>query len=284
MNIEAICLDMDGTILDAQNKVSDETINLLTTLRNKGMKIFIATGRTRLEVADVLPKGFEYDGLVTANGMGCIARGRKIAQHALPSELVMEVVELARKSNIYYEVHPLEEKRYALVTDKEYMTFEVMGEKPMTLHDNEYNARVNAVRDHIRWVEHIHADDIVKIYFFSMCQRKIDDWKKTLENLQKRHDFNISTSSIHNCEISVKGVSKATGIELLLEEFNISRNHILAVGDAGNDIPMFELAGHSCAMKNAEDDVKKFADEVTKYSYNENGLYHYLKNKFANIL
>jgi len=284
MNIEAICLDMDGTILDAQNKVSDETINLLTTLRNKGMKIFIATGRTRLEVADVLPKGFEYDGLVTANGMGCIARGRKIAQHALPSELVMEVVELAQKSNIYYEVHPLEEKRYALVTDKEYMTFEVMGEKPMTLHDNEYNARVNAVRDHIRWVEHIHADDIVKIYFFSMCQRKIDDWKKTLENLQKRHDFNISTSSIHNCEISVKGVSKATGIELLLEEFNISRNHILAVGDAGNDIPMFELAGHSCAMKNAEDDVKKFADEVTKYSYNENGLYHYLKNKFASIL
>lgn len=284
MNIKAIALDMDGTILDSENKVGKQTIELIDQLRKTGIKVFIASGRTKLEVEEVLPAGTEIDGFVTANGMGCHIDDRKIAQHTLSPELVWEVVNLARNKKVYYEVHPLEGCRYSLAEDRGYMYEEVMGEKTDTVHENEYNARQFAVENQIRWVDEIQPKNVVKVNFFSMSTDKIQEWDKMLRELQKKHSFTISTSSAHNNEISVSNVSKASGIELLLNEYNIDAKQLLAVGDARNDIPMFKLAGHSAAMKNADDYVKQFADEVTEFSYDENGLYLYLKEKFANIL
>lgn len=284
MNIEAICLDMDGTILDANSRVSGETIELFTQLRKKGIKLFIVTGRTKQEMEDALPANIEIDGFVTANGMGCYAKGRKLVQHSLPSSLVREVVEQAHKERIYYEIHPLEGRRYVLAADRQYICDAIKGEKPDTMDEHEYLSRQKAVTWQIRWLDEWTTDKIVKVNFFSMYLYKIQEWKKALEWLQKKYSFTISSSSAHNAEISVSHVSKATGIKLLLDEYNLSKGNILAVGDAENDIPMFQLAGFSAAMKNANDCVKKYADEVTKYSYDENGLYHYLKETFAEIL
>lgn len=284
MNIKAVALDLDGTFLDSNNKPNNETIDLIGKLRNRGIKIFFASGRTKLEIEEVLPAGTEIDGMVTANGMGCYIKDRKILQHSLPSQLVREVVDLARNSNVYYEVHPLDGRRFALEADRNYMFDEVMREKAETVHDNEYNARQNAIEQQIYWAKEICAEDVVKVYFFSMSLDKIQEWDKKLQELQKKHSFTISSSSAHSNEISVSNVSKATGIELLLKEYNISTKNLLAVGDADNDIPMFILAGHAVAMKNANEHVKQFADDVTEFSYDECGLYHYLKEKFAEIL
>ena len=57
MNINAIALDLDGTVLDANSKISNELVELLSTLRNKGMKIFIATGRTKIGSRRCFTKG-----------------------------------------------------------------------------------------------------------------------------------------------------------------------------------------------------------------------------------
>lgn len=286
MNINAIALDLDGTVLDANSKISNELVELLSTLRSKGMKIFIATGRTKIEVADALPKEVQVDGLVTANGMVCHINGRKIASHSLNPELVSKVVAKARENKIYYEVHPHEERRFALKIDKDYIINEVSGEKPMTLHDNEYNSRIAAVHHDLRWLEELDAEDIVKVYFFSMDVNKIKDWKNNLEKMKEEEEgsFAITSSSHHSTEITISHVSKAYGIKLLLQEFQISPRHLLAIGDGENDIPMFNLAGNSVAMKNANNQVKKVADEVTDASYDENGLYLYLKEKFKEIL
>jgi hydroxymethylpyrimidine pyrophosphatase-like HAD family hydrolase len=80
--------------------------------------------------------------------------------------------------------------------------------------------------------------------------------------------------------VRVEGVSKATGVQLLLKHFLLAPENILAVGDGENDLPLFKLAGHCVAMKNATDLVKEQADEVTEHSYREDGLYRFLKGKF----
>lgn len=79
-------------------------------------------------------------------------------------------------------------------------------------------------------------------------------------------------------EFMKKGCSKATGLEKLAKYLNISKEEIIAIGDADNDIEMIQYAGVGVAMKNAKDEIKNLADFVTK-SNEEDGV-AYVINKF----
>lgn len=58
------------------------------------------------------------------------------------------------------------------------------------------------------------------------------------------------------------GVSKATGIRVLMDAFGIDASGVMAFGDAGNDADMLRLAGVGVAMGNASDELKSIADLV----------------------
>jgi hydroxymethylpyrimidine pyrophosphatase-like HAD family hydrolase len=63
------------------------------------------------------------------------------------------------------------------------------------------------------------------------------------------------------------GVSKASGVERVLEELGLSAHNLVAIGDAENDIALFELAEHGAAVANASPSLKRIADRVTRASY-----------------
>lgn len=282
MNKQAIVLDMDGTLLDPLGNVSENISQFISLLREKGMYIFLATGRTYQEVVDVLPESFEVDGMVCANGMETIIGDKRLASHVLDEEIVQEVVKRAQNEQFYYEIHPLRGSRYALLEDKKYMELELEKEKSPSLLENEYVSRMDALHSHIEWTNELTFQDIVKVYFFSMDKELINAWETELEKIKNEKSFSFSTSSssLHNIEIMVDGVSKATGIKKLLAHYQMSSNSLLAVGDGENDLPMFKLANVSVAMKNASDFVKENADKITKYSYEEDGLYQFLTEYF----
>ena len=64
-------------------------------------------------------------------------------------------------------------------------------------------------------------------------------------------------------EISAAGVSKASGLAALAEQWGIPAADVVAFGDMPNDLPMLAWAGRSVAMGNAHPDVLAAADEVT---------------------
>ncbi|WP_182200228.1 Cof-type HAD-IIB family hydrolase [Paraliobacillus salinarum] len=279
MNIKAIALDMDGTTLDSNNTVSEELIGTLKNIRDKDIKIILSTGRTMSEIGDVLPVDFPYDGAVTSNGMGCYADNQEVFQYVLEPNLVNQVIAKAKANGIYYEIHTKKGNRFALEEDKSLMAQEVYGDVPPTLGDNERNARYDAFERKISWEPQLITDDIVKIYFFSKHLNKINLWKQYLIEMKNNMPFTTSSSSDHNVEIMVEGVSKATGLHLLLQRFNVKPKDLLVVGDGENDLPMFEMAGYAVAMNNASQLVKAKANEVTKGTNDENGLQQYLNNK-----
>lgn len=59
------------------------------------------------------------------------------------------------------------------------------------------------------------------------------------------------------------GVDKAAGLKAALAELNIPANHVVAVGDAENDHPLFAAAGFSAAVANALPEVKAQANWTT---------------------
>lgn len=75
-------------------------------------------------------------------------------------------------------------------------------------------------------------------------------------------DITYSTGS-GLLELSARGVTKATGLELVAERFGVDRTDVVSFGDMPNDVPMLRWAGHGVAMANAHPEALAVADEVT---------------------
>lgn len=274
----AVFLDMDGTILNHHNQVSIHTKEIIDELRNEGIFVFIATGRSSTELDEMLPPGFAVDGIITANGMSGYIGEETVFEHSLSSELVEAIIEKAREHEIYYELFPYGETRIVLQQDRDYVEAAVREPKPETVQINEWMSRQKAIAEEITWSEAIIGSQFSKFYFFARTMEEIEVWKGVLAELQQEMDFTMTPSSPHNAEVMVANVSKASGIQQMLEHFGLTGCDTLAIGDSDNDLKMFEFVTHAVAMKNAHDHIKAVVDEVTEFTCDEDGVFHYLKN------
>lgn len=77
-------------------------------------------------------------------------------------------------------------------------------------------------------------------------------------------------------EIGAKGVQKAVGVERLANYYHIDRQNVIAFGDEHNDKEMIEYAGRGVAMSNATDQLKAIADDVTSRNNDQDGMAEYL--------
>lgn len=275
---QAIFLDMDGTILNHHNKVGMNTKTVIDDLRNEGIYVFIATGRSAEELNEMLPEGFEVDGIITANGMSGYSGGKTVFEHSLTRELVDTVINRARQNKVYYELFPYGEPRMVLQQDKEFVEAEVRDPQPEGVEINEWISRKKAIQEEIVWKEAITATHFSKFYFFARSREHINNWKIELKQLQKEMDFTMTPSSPHNAEVMVANISKASGIQEMLDHFGLRGCETLAIGDSDNDVKMFQFVDHAVAMKNAADHIKALADDVTEFTCDEDGVYHYLKS------
>ena len=64
-------------------------------------------------------------------------------------------------------------------------------------------------------------------------------------------------------------LSKGEGLKVALQNMGISPDDILAVGDAPNDIPMFELVGHSVAVGGCFNSLAEVASVVSPYPHGD---------------
>lgn len=277
---KAIFLDMDGTILNHQNFVSVNTKEIIDKIRKKGIYVFIATGRAVDEIERVVPEGFEVDGVVTSNGMSGYVGEESLFEHSLERKLVEKIIERARDHKIYYELFPYGSSRVTLKQDQEYVEAEISGDKPESVGINEWLSRQQAIKEEIEWAEKVEGEKFSKFYFFAKSKENINKWKDELDEIKKDINFTTSISSHHNVEVMVANVNKATGIQQMLEKFGVTVDETLAIGDSDNDIPMLKLVKYPVAMKNASDHIKELAVEITEYTCDEDGVYHYLKSKF----
>ena len=86
-----------------------------------------------------------------------------------------------------------------------------------------------------------------------------------------------TNSQSYYLDVTSPDANKGAVVDYLAQRFDISRDAIATIGDAHNDVSMFERAGLSIAMGNAEDDVKASASNVTS-SNEEDGFAHAVEN------
>ena len=70
--IKAVFFDVDGTLVSHKSKsVPESTRRAIEQLKEKGIKVCMATGRHLLEIEELPAKDIEFDGYVMQNGQLC---------------------------------------------------------------------------------------------------------------------------------------------------------------------------------------------------------------------
>ncbi|MBR4802138.1 MAG: HAD family hydrolase [Bacteroidales bacterium] len=261
MDIKAIFFDIDGTLVSFKtHRVTDSNLEVLDALKRKGIKVFISTGRM-LGMTSVLD-GIEFDGYIANNGAAIYDSSKKMIHGRL----------LPKK-----ELYSLRE-RLALSGKPAGPGGEILPPFAVSFMTSD-NYYLNCQSDKAEEVARIvgvappivsNIDNIVEMDVFQMCVylkgRELDD---VMEGW-----LTGCTASVWNpvfADVNEKGITKAYGIDRMLEIFGIDLSETLSFGDGGNDIPMLEHTALSVCMGNADDAVRAVSDYVTE-TVDEDGV------------
>ena len=279
-NVKAIFLDMDGTILHENNKASNYTKDVVDELREKGFKVFLATGRSYSEIHQLVPEGFKVDGIISSNGTTGEIEDHNLFKHSLSLEQVKKMVKLAQQQHIYYEVFPFGAQRIVLKEDYQWMRDMITGETPPNnVSHSEWTSRLDAMKDKIDWRDELPDLDYSKIYLFNPNLDKITTFRDELIQNKVLLSISVSNSSRYNAETMAYNTDKGTGIKEMIEHFGIQQEETLVIGDSDNDRAMFDFGHYTVAMKNARQEIKDITDEVTEETNEEDKAAKYLKSR-----
>jgi Cof subfamily protein (haloacid dehalogenase superfamily) len=256
--IKALFFDIDGTLVSFNTHViPDSAIDALSEAHNKGIKVFIATGRPKAIINNMSQldnKGI-IDGYVTMNGAYCFVGDKMIFSHPIPHDSVVAIGNYARKKNIACIFVPAKGIR---VCNPDDFLKEIFYEN---LHVD--NMPVVSFED--GW-----KDDIYQITPFFTVEQEAEALKYAPGVMGNRWHPGFT-------DITAVGIEKSKGVQMMAAHFGIKQNEIICFGDGGNDISMLEYAGIGVALGNANANVKGHADFVTTH-IDEDGVANALKH------
>lgn len=117
-------------------------------------------------------------------------------------------------------------------------------------------------------------ENLKEVYKVSFIEDDVEVFKNLVNYVEVNYSdekITIQKSLSGYLEITHVNAKKSLGIEYVMKLKNIDRESTVAFGDGENDISMLQSAGYSIVMDNATEEVKKYADYITK-SNNENGV------------
>ncbi|MER5708967.1 HAD family hydrolase [Streptomyces sp. NPDC042898] len=250
-----VATDLDGTLLRADESVSDRTRAALAAATEAGAAHIVVTGRAVPWTRHILDD-LGYEGIAVC-GQG--AQVYHAGEHRLLTSLTLDrqLAGLAL-SKIEAEIGPL-----ALAASRDGLEGEVlMGpgyqvqEGPLPYVPYEDPAELWAAPLTKLYIQHpeLSDDELTRIA------------RATVGGL-----VDVVMAGPGIVEILPLGLSKATGLSLAARRLGVKAAETIAFGDMPNDIPMFAWAAHGVAMGNAHEELRAVASEVTS-SNEEDGI------------
>jgi HAD superfamily hydrolase (TIGR01484 family) len=238
-----IALDVDGTLVDGDNVMTEAVRSAVHAVRDAGIETVIATGRGVPGVMDAVDNlGFTAGLAVASNGAVTFAYDPEIE---LLDVVTFDASEAVRRV--------LEHMPEALVAVEEVgVGFRL--NKPFP--DNEISGQF-VVED----VESLIAEPVARVVIRSADHTR-DEFTAIVGDLGLTGtNYYIGYSAW--LDLAPQGVSKASGLEFLCGRLGIDRADVLAVGDGNNDLEMIEWAGRGVAMGQSPQLLIDAADAVT---------------------
>lgn len=245
--IKALAVDMDGTFLNSKKDYNRPLFKkLYDEMKDCGIKFIVASGNQYVQLKRSFPEIFNEISYVAENG-SCVMEGEKI--------LFKKTVS---RDDVLFTASVLDEY--------DDVNYAACGFKSTYY--------LNRADDHFEKI----------MDFYCPVNQRLDTFEEMpaeyLEIMQNSLAGKLeATSSGHgSIDLIIPGCHKAYGLKKLLNYYKIDAKDLMACGDGGNDIEMLALAGHSYAMANGSDEVKKVA-RYQAATNDEDGVLHALEKE-----
>ena len=249
-DIQILFFDIDGTLVDPRTgRISEKTKTALNRLREKGRKLFIATGRPPASLPDLT--GIFFDGFVTVNGSLCYTAEEVIYHTPLAPEAVQKVIRNAAALGRPVTV-ATRNRLSANGWDQDLADYYRLAGLELTVDE--------------------HFEDACRedVYQMMLGCREADH----PAIIRGAEGADITFSWNRAADVIPAGSGKAAAIRKVLEFYHLKPAQAMAFGDGFNDIEMLQTVGTGVAMGNADPRVKAIAKDHCGPVW-EDGIYHY---------
>ena len=262
-----IFLDLDGTLVDHNDAVSQRTLKALNAAQQLGCIIVICTGRNQYMVEHIaaLWSGHGYG--IFSNGavVSEWETGRVLQKIALSSSTVQEVARLADKfdsSLLCFGVRVEEDGGRSVYTDRRHPVFPAYAERHA--HRLVYYDDVKTKNDSPTVNIGVYGSEIDTALLASAWQEAFGSEISVYRSLDKKYDsWSVS--------MNARSANKAHAAQMVADLLDIPRDQAMAVGDELNDLELLAWAGMGICMGDGHAEVRAQADFVTGIQA-ENGV------------
>ncbi len=255
MPVKLIMTDLDGTLFqDDHETITSRNISALKKAHDKGIKICVASGRTRFLVKDALMQLPFADFLSTSNGAMTydLRKGTVVDSNLIPGEKAKKILGMINERNLQHEIYFNGECYMDCHTDLSSYYENI----PHQYRDILRNAAI--IVDDLS--EIIGNQGVEKISIMYIVGDVLDDY---LPRLYALGNLNTTSSIKDNLETNDISANKGTSLKALCNYLGISPDEVMTFGDSGNDREMLSISGYSYAVDNAWDDTKEKAKYIT---------------------
>ena len=264
-----IGMDLDGTLLTTEKKLTPYTQDVLKRAIAQGIIVLPATGRP---VSGVPEEIMHFQGIryaVTANGgrIVDVQENRTIYENLVPVDKAYAILSVFEKYDTLREIY------YDGIGYSEEMMLKNIHRyiEPGPMADYMVATRRPIPDVHAKFVKTNRPVDKVQGIFASLA-----DKDEALKELEKITDIEITGALSQNVEINAKDVDKGNALLRLGQILGIPGEEIMAFGDGTNDRKMLEKVGTGVAMANGVPEVKAAADYITA-SNDEEGVARFIE-------
>jgi Cof subfamily protein (haloacid dehalogenase superfamily) len=242
--------DLDGTVLRRDLTITEATVGALCRLRERGMRLVVATGRRFEGAREHAEKlGFEEEDPVICYGGSMVRRmnGETLMHRTLPKSASVEVLEWAAERGLHARVF----------TDGEII---VSSETPAALRNlSNREPDVEVVESPAAWLRN-GGEEPTKLVIVDRPD-EVPGWLGEAQRTFSGRLF-VTRSLPHYVEVGGLEGTKASALEFLCTLWGIDPERTLAFGDADNDIDMLSFAGLGVAVGGMNEAVRAAADAV----------------------
>lgn len=255
-----MAIDMDGTLLNEEKKVTPKTKEALKKAKDKGVKVVLATGRP---IDGVMRYLEELD--LISNDQYVLSFNGAVIRNTGTNEVICRDT---LKGSDYLYLYNISEELGVNIH-----TFSLEGcHTPKMNKYTKVEGEINGINVFEKSISEVNPEEeMIKIMMIDepeVLQKAVDNLPKDLYE-----KYTVVRSAPFFLEFLSKTCNKGEGVKLLANHLGVKREEVIAIGDAGNDAHMIEYAGLGVAMGNAFDEIKEMADFITK-SNEEDGIAH----------
>ncbi|ETI67665.1 Cof-type HAD-IIB family hydrolase [Neobacillus vireti] len=275
--IKCIASDMDGTLLNSVQQISEENKQAIIKAQAQGVEFVVATGRSYQEATYVLAEAGVSCPVICVNGAEVRSKdGDVISATPISKQLTREVAAKLTEVDVYFEVYT-NKGAFTVDADKAVSTLVdiIVSANPEVKREEIIYAAGARLRDGlvhtVEDYEILFSDEEYQIYKLLVFSFDADKLAAAGKLLTAFNELAVAASGRENLEVTNKKAQKGLALEAFAHAKGISLAETMAIGDNYNDVSMFEKAGRSVAMGNANYEIKSLCDVITDTN-EENGV------------